>query len=332
VDERLTHIDLFSGIGGFSLVAGWAGFKTIAFCENESYCQEVLKLRFGGHVADSQGTGQLRAEEQKDNGADSKGGGRHDASNKNGYIPIISDIRDFNGTKYRGATLLTGGFPCQPFSVAGKRGGKEDDRYLWPEMLRVIKEAQPTWIVAENVTGIVHMALGQVLSDLERAGYDFPRDVEGYPIVPVIPASAVNAPHRRDRVWIIANRTESGLSESRFTGLRELQKEDGAGIYDRFKQSDSDASDPTRERGWGIERPEQPTGTTSGEAIGNNDWGIPWLEVATCFCRVDDGLSPWVYRHRVKRLKAIGNAIVPQVAYEIIRGIAEINGGYDAEE
>ena len=362
MDERLTHIDLFSGIGGFSLAAGWAGFETIAFCENEPYCQEVLKARFGGHVTDSDGERTGEQGEDVHGGGESqtiRGVGLRDVPDTENRIPIVPDIRNFDGTKFRGATLLTGGFPCQPFSVAGKRGGKEDDRYLWPEMLRVIKEAQPTWIVAENVTGIVHMALGQVLSDLEGCGYDFPRDVEGYIIVPVIPASAVNAPHRRDRVWIIACATEPRERGGERVVCQEERRQGGS-LFQRIDESDKDATHSiNREHGAGggspgetdslpgINRAALCTGGISGtggdawdsertgqqsgilgqgevQSRGTDSWTIPWLEVATRFCRVDDGLPAWVHRHRVKRLKALGNAIVPQVAYEILKGIAEI--------
>jgi len=161
VNER-THLDLFSGIGGFALAAKWNGFRTVGFCDNEPYAQAVLKK----HWPD---------------------------------VPIHDDIRKVRGELYAGITLLTGGFPCQPFSVAGKQRGKTDDRYLWPEMLRVIREAGPTWIVGENVAGIVNMALDQVHADLEAEGYE----VESI----IIPACAVDAPHRRDRVWIVANST-----------------------------------------------------------------------------------------------------------------------------
>ena len=159
MNENPTHLDLFSGIGGFALAAGWAGFETVGFCDNEPYAQAVLKKHWPN-------------------------------------VPIHGDIKALDGTAYRGVTLLTGGFPCQPFSNAGKRRGKDDDRYLWPEMLRVIQEARPAWIVGENVVGIVGLALDQVCSDLEAEGYE----VE--PII--IPACGVDAPHRRNRVWIIA--------------------------------------------------------------------------------------------------------------------------------
>jgi len=161
VNEK-THLDLFSGIGGFALAAKWNGYRTLGFCDNEPYAQAVLKK----HWPD---------------------------------VPCHKDIREVRGELYAGVTLLTGGFPCQPFSVAmqSQRKGKEDVRYLWPEMLRVIQEARPTWIIGENVVGIVNMALDQVCTDLEGEGYE----VE--PII--IPACSVGANHKRDRVWIVAN-------------------------------------------------------------------------------------------------------------------------------
>ena len=159
MNENPTHLDLFSGIGGFALAAGWAGFETVGFCDNEPYAQAVIKKHWPN-------------------------------------VPIHEDIKTLDGTAYRGVTLLTGGFPCQPFSNAGKRRGKDDDRYLWPQMLRVIQEARPDWIVGENVVGIIGLALDQVCSDLEAEGYE----VE--PII--IPACGVDAPHRRNRVWVVA--------------------------------------------------------------------------------------------------------------------------------
>ena len=160
----MRHFDLFSGIGGFALAARWAGLETVGFCENDKFCGKVLKK----HWPD---------------------------------VPLYDDIREINGEQLKNdgitADIITGGFPCQPFSVAGKQRGENDDRYLWPEMLRIIREMEPTWIIGENVRGIVNMALDEVLADLESAGYSTTAFV--------IPACAVNAPHRRDRVWIIAH-------------------------------------------------------------------------------------------------------------------------------
>jgi len=155
-NERPTHIDLFSGIGGFSLAAEEAGWQTTAFCENEPYCQKVLQRHWP-------------------------------------EVPIVENIHEFDGKRHKGVSLCTGGFPCQGFSHAGERRGCDDNRYLWPEMFRIIKESRPSFVVAENVVGIISVALDTVLSDLESEGYSTG--------TVVLPACAVNAPHRRDRVW-----------------------------------------------------------------------------------------------------------------------------------
>ena len=155
-----THLDLFSGIGGFALAARLAGFRTVAFCEIDKYCQKVLAKNFGAEdVADAEKREDWRLQQSQF------------WSNTGTGSPIFSDIFDFDGTAYRGVSLITGGFPCQPFSVAGKRGGAADDRAIWPQMFRVISEARPAWVLAENVPGIIAMELDNVLSDLEGIGY-----------------------------------------------------------------------------------------------------------------------------------------------------------------
>ena len=137
--QNLTHLSLFSGIGGLDIAAEWAGFKTVGQCEWAEYPAKVLKK----HWPD---------------------------------VPRWKDIRTLTGESFyertglRTVDIISGGFPCQPFSVAGKQRGKEDDRYLWPEMVRVIKELRPTWVVGENVAGIVRMALSDILSELEACG------------------------------------------------------------------------------------------------------------------------------------------------------------------
>ena len=166
-------LDLFSGIGGFSLGLESAGMETVAFCEQNKFCQKILAQHWP-------------------------------------TLPIHSDITELNGYEYRGAIdLVCGGFPCQPFSVAGKQRGAEDDRALWPEMLRVIREVAPRWVVGENVSGIIQMELDNVLSDLEGEGYTC--------WTFVLPACAVDARHRRDRVWVVAHaygeRGRSGNAE-----------------------------------------------------------------------------------------------------------------------
>lgn len=158
-------LDLFSGIGGFSLAAHWLGWQTVAFVEKDEFCQKVLRKNFED-------------------------------------IPIYDDIITFSGESFRRKIdIITGGFPCQPFSQAGKQLGASDERYLFPEMLRVIREVEPTYVVAENVRGLLGIESGntyeEICSSLENLGYE----VQSF----IIPACAVNAPHRRDRVWIIAH-------------------------------------------------------------------------------------------------------------------------------
>lgn len=171
--RELTHLSLFSGIGGLDIAAEWAGFKTIGQCEWADYPTKVLEK----HWPD---------------------------------VPRWKDIRTLTGESFyertdrRTVDIISGGFPCQPFSVAGKRRGKEDDRYLWPEMVRVIKELRPAWVIGENVAGIVKMALPDILSELETCGYR----ARAF----LIPACAVGARHRRYRVAIVGYSEHNGLS------------------------------------------------------------------------------------------------------------------------
>lgn len=316
MSDVLTHIDIFSGIGGFSLAAGWAGFRTIAFCEIDRFCQEVLKDRFGA-VAD---TGISRCSHRVSRQEQEKGSGER-GNHIEEYPILVPDIRAFDGARFRGATLLTGGFPCQPFSCAGKRKGKEDNRHLWPEMLRVISEARPTWVLGENVAGIINMELEQVCLDLEG---------EGYEVQPVIiPACAVNAPHRRDRVWIIAHlkyerlegseageKTRLGRGHRRPNSDASCNAQDsidgrnggrGDGDTPRLRRAlqtqgpDSDAPDAS---GQGLSgqfcgqlrglsgTPRTPEGSQLSRGVAEtSQWDIPWIEVATSLCRVDDGVS-----------------------------------------
>lgn len=167
----MTHGSLFSGIGGFDLAAEWMGWTNVFQVEFDLFCQKVLKKNFP-------------------------------------HANIYGDIREFDGRPYAGAIdVISGGFPCQPFSVAGKRKGEADDRHLWPEMLRVIREIAPAWVVGENVAGLISMDGGrvfeQICADLESLGYS--------PEAFVIPAIGVGAPHRRDRLWIAAHAERIGL-------------------------------------------------------------------------------------------------------------------------
>lgn len=241
-DERPTHIDLFSGIGGFALSAQWAGFRTVAFCEIDGYCQKVLAKNF---VADTgcerDAVGREASNVVGEAGASQDYGEKRERlRNTTGDgCSIISNIFDFDGTAYRGCDLLTGGFPCQPFSVAGKRRGAADGRALWPEMFRVINEARPAWIIAENVPGFLTMeqfdvplemdaegaAIGQLGTVVNRVGRGIADEaVEalesiGYAVAPfVIPACAVDARHRRDRLWIVGRFVGNTAVEGSLSG------------------------------------------------------------------------------------------------------------------
>jgi DNA (cytosine-5)-methyltransferase 1 len=255
MNER-THLDLFSGIGGFALAAKWNGYRTVGFCDNEPYAQAVLKKHWP-------------------------------------EVPCHKDIREVRGELYAGVTLLTGGFPCQPFSVAGKQRGKDDNRYLWPEMRRVIREARPAWIIGENVAGIVNLALDQVCADLEAEGYE----VE--PII--IPACAVDAPHRRDRVWIVAH-AKGG---------------ERGGIQDKSRTQGTQGGDqlPRDTSGLSGKLCAEDAGQSFRDSRDNSRGVATWLAEPNVG-RVANGVS-----NRSHRLKGLGNAIVPQVAAEIIRNI-----------
>lgn len=297
---NITHYDLFAGIGGFSLaleeVFNEAKINRI-FCEWAEFPTAVLKKHwpdgiFYGDiadiVADTERTGLHKPEKSRG----SQEGETERRLPQHERLDITSaGIRGgARSDKNETLTILTGGFPCQPFSHAGRRKGTADDRYQWPNMFRVIQNVKPDWVIAENVRGLVTwddgMVLEQVCTDLESEGYE----VQPF----IIPACAVNAPHRRDRVWIIAN----------------------AGRVGREQRPSKDIQSEGK-------KPERQNSHYSG-------WERDWREVATSTCnaRMDDGFSrevDGVYysfaKWRNESIKAYGNAIVPQVAMEIFRAI-----------
>lgn len=294
----MRHASLFSGIGGFDLAARWMGWENIFSCEYDPFCQKVLQHHFP-------------------------------------TTTHYGDIRELDGTAWRGKIdILTGGFPCQPFSSAGRRRGTEDDRYLWPEMLRVIRESRPTWIVAENVRGLATWNDGLVLegvcSDLEANGYE----VQPF----CIPACAVGAPHRRERLWFIAHRTSEQQERPQRGGNKcgesEISTGNGNSHAANANQPETNAehegcSRPCECGRHAVDSREEALRQKDRETSNNEYircWQEPWLEAATRLCRVDDGFPReldgiTVPKWRKESLKAYGNAIVPQVAYQVFQAI-----------
>ena len=295
--SELTHLSLFSGIGGLDIAGEWAGFRTVGQCEWADYPHAVLQKQWPD-------------------------------------VPKWRDIRTLTKEGFRErtgldtVTVVSGGFPCQPFSTAGKRRGKEDDRYLWTEMCGVISEIQPTWVVGENVAGLVSMELDTVLSDLEGIGYACQ--------TLVIPACAVDAPHRRDRCAILAYSQSQRRRETRECVLGSSERSTGSGSAvpntDSAMWSEplrtwrggagpSDLHtvipDPNRIR---LEEPRlQRCSAKSPMSIANDDRWPAEPDVG----RVAHGVPA-----RVDRLRCLGNAVVPQQFYPIFRCIADIERSF----
>jgi len=321
----MKHLDLFSGIGGFALAADTVfGRVEHTFVEIDPFCQEILKK----HWPESEVHHDIR---QFITDTERKGWPRKrdNTSGQHGQL----DRSWENEAPY----ILTGGFPCQPFSQAGKRKGTADDRYLWPEMFRVIQLYQPQWVIAENVRGLTTwnegMVLEQVCTDLESENY------EVQPLI--IPACSVNAPHRRERFWIIAHSLNSrqGGAQSEVTRSsdsipqKHRAQHSAAGELERTNsdRENDELVTNSRSQRW------EPGSEDQSERTSNNDqrqgwpdWSRDWQEVAfaTCNDGVDDGIPRKLgnttisfARWRREALKAYGNAIVPQVAMEIMEAI-----------
>jgi DNA (cytosine-5)-methyltransferase 1 len=331
----MNHLDLFSGIGGFSIGLEKVGFNTIAFCEKEDYCRMLLQKHWKG-------------------------------------VKIYNDIKECKGKEiketYGRVDILTGGFPCQPYSVAGKQKGTADDRYLWPEMFRVIKEVQPTFVIAENVRGIINIQDGMVFetvcSDLESEGFE----IQTF----IIPAAGVGAPHKRERVWIVGYSKHNGSLTSEIkrgdnkindrteeredttfkperagrsrdneimentrrklherSSVREKNedeiKKENANKFERSSsESASNVANTKSEQSISKYYREQPGETSEQEQIksrGSSSWTLReanWLSEPNVG-RVVNGVPG-----RAHRLRGLGNAIVPKIAEEIGRSIMKV--------
>ena len=345
---KLKLLDLFSGIGGFSLGLESTGyFETIAFVEKDKFCQQVLKKNF------------------KD-------------------IPIESEVRDVKGERYA-ADIITGGFPCQPFSVAGKRRGTDDDRYLWDETIRFIRECKARWFIGENVEGIINiqdgMVLRQVQDDLEKEGFQVQ--------CLVIPASSIGAWHQRKRVWILAYSKHNGSHRSKGNETIESSNQSKEWLFIRDDQdvSNTNTGFSVREneevqargntindgskdvpntnsfghRGWSSkgctnERwsflPREQEGREMGSETSRCDVDVSntneqrtqvqikrkhtsikmsgsssqktWWQTQSSLCRVPNGLSYELDKDRTNRIKSLGNSIVPLIARELGLAIMKV--------
>jgi len=317
------HIDLFSGIGGFAYAAQqvWPDYRNLFFCDNNKFCQAVLRKNFGQDVLIYDDIREVTIERFIADTANIRCNGQpYQGEGVFGEKLPCGEI----GTTIKSVDLLTGGFPCQPFSVAGKREGRDDDRHLWPEMFRVIRDFKPSWIIAENVRGLLTieggMAFEQVCLDLESIGYT----VQAF----VIPACAINAPHRRDRVWICAHLAENSINGG--NGRRDNGNQAGLRWALQTEGSDRHAADADGGR---LEGREGECHSSMRHSRGENEaWKQNWLEVATRLCRVDDGLPAIMdgttiskSKHREERLKALGNSIVPQVAIQLMASIRDVD-------
>lgn len=250
----MKKIELFAGIGGISLAARWAGIESKAFCEQNTFCQKVLKKHWPN-------------------------------------APIISNVEDMNrnlleelGVIERNGTIdiLAGGYPCQGESQIGDRKGEDDERWLWPNMFGLVEELRPTWVIGENVVGHITMGLDAVLSDLESRNY------QARPFV--LPAYSVGAPHQRYRVFVVAHAYSKSKSQAH-TAFSTFGKE-----WNAWQNS-----------------------------AGRSRGKVPrtyWEKNKSPVCGMDDGFSSRLDRDR---LKALGNAVVPQQIYPIFKAIKAIH-------
>jgi len=299
----MNHISLFSGIGGFDLASEWMGWNNVASCEINPFGRKVLNHYWPDAL-------------------------HHDDVHTFTKNLLDEKIKNWNSND----VILTGGFPCQPYSNAGKRKGNEDDRHLWPEMYRIISEVQPRWIVGENVRGLVNwnggMVFDEVQIDLEAIGYE----VQSF----ILPACSKDAPHRRDRIWIVAHTFSNGRNGSERSRKRGM---DGQ-ILETTKRNEktnkldgsNKSSDVADSDNKGLQRLEEKRNfAKSGKKRKKQFAGCvrtKWENFPTQspICGGNDGLPAKLDgitfpKWRNESIKAFGNAIVPQVVFEIFKTI-----------
>lgn len=270
----MTVGSLFAGIGGFDLGLERAGFTIKWQVEIDEYCRAVLAKHWP-------------------------------------RVKRYGDIRAIDWRHIEPVDVLCGGFPCQPFSLAGQRRGTSDDRYLWPEMRLAVLHAEPTWVIAENVPGLIGPALDEVLSDLEAAGYEVG--------TLAVPACAFDAPHIRQRIWILAHRNRKQLRDERRTGLSGTSgamqgaEEERERIRVDAGNGGQDVADADTARRHGRTRMQR--AGWWGESEDGGGW-----QPEPRLGRVAYGIP-----HRVDRLRGLGNAIVPQIAEWIGRQIMKVD-------
>lgn len=280
----MNALSLFSGIGGIDLAGEWAGIKTVAMCEREPFCQKVLKK----HWPD---------------------------------VPIYDDVCTLTKERLEDdgigtIDLIHGGYPCQPYSVAGQREGAGDDRALWPEVFRLIQEIRPRWFVGENVAGHITLGLDTTLSDLESIDYT----VQAFSI----PACAVNANHERERVFIVANSNGARCERLQFSPSGGNQKRFTWGNYaEILPNTNSVTRLETNKASSAIGSEWKPRNYVS---------GIHWAQTSgfdrqapePAIQRMVNGISGELDEVRAP-LKALGNAVVPGQIYPILAAIKQID-------
>ena len=302
--NKLKLLDLFSGIGGFSYgLEQTGGFETIAFCEKDQFCQKVLRKHWND-------------------------------------IKIYDDIRHIKGSEIK-ADIVTGGFPCQPFSVAGKQRGTDDDRYLWDETIRVVAETKPKWFIGENVDGLINIQEGKVLQQIQKD-----LEAESFQVqCLVIPASGIGAWHQRKRIWIVGYSEHNGSSSTKIKGRNSetsewsSQRQNEAKQFERTSRSTNNGSlsnskslRPGRRSGEEcrikkrkFQQTEQKRSSLRSETerCSLQDDTSSWWQTQSKLCGVPNGISYELDKDRTNRIKSLGNSIVPEIAKELGLSILE---------